>query len=327
MLSDLESAMALVEGQELEAVSSVKDWWQQAMVEASEILKWPERFVVQYNPAIWRGSRYVVGMRLLSDPWSELLIFEFATPNYILPLDCFTEAGAKKGVMLHELAHLVDDNRWGFDLGELRKEAGQFVTREQRAELLAFACSPLEVYQANLALVQSTAWMLGVDLGQRTKALAAVETAGHAGLPRKVDPIDVYREIQGEGIPMDRVLQAYLCTFVFALAGLATVPDDNLRDDLGIKRSEDLTQANEWQFRHLRGEMGYAELQEWLDGVGYYGFSQKDYDPLSCLDLSCVDRKTAAENVDGARSYFGEEPCFADLQIAIERLGGRLKNL
>jgi hypothetical protein len=52
VLSDLESAMALVEGLELEAVSSVKDWWQQAMEEASKILKWPEHFVVQYNPAI-----------------------------------------------------------------------------------------------------------------------------------------------------------------------------------------------------------------------------------------------------------------------------------
>jgi hypothetical protein len=190
MLSDLESAMALVEGQELVSVSSVKDWWQQAMEEASRILKWPERFIVQYNPAIWRGSRYVVGMRLLSDPWAELLIFEFATPNYILPFDCFGEGGAKKGVMLHELAHITDDDRWGFDLGGLAAEAGEFVTREQRAEMLAFACSPLEVFQANLALVQATAWMLGVDLGQHDKALAAVETAGHAGLPREVDPIE-----------------------------------------------------------------------------------------------------------------------------------------
>ncbi len=319
MLSDLESAMALVEGQELEAVSSVKDWWHQAMEEASTILKWPERFVVQYNPAIWRGSRYVVGMRLLSDPFAELLIFEFATPNYILPFDCFSEAGAKKGVMLHELAHLVDDDRWGFDLQGLRKEAGQYVTREQRAELLAFACSPLEVYQANLALVHSTAWMLGVDLGQHAKALAAVETAGHAGLPRTVDPIDIYREIQAEGIPVDKILEAYLCTFVFSLAGLASVPGDNLREDLGIKRSKDLTQANEWMCRHLRGEMDYSELQDLLEGVGYYGFSQKNYDPLSCLDLSCIDRKAAAEAAARARSYFGEEPYFEDLQKAVEK--------
>jgi hypothetical protein len=77
MLSDLESAMALMEGQELEAASGVKDWWQQAMDEASEALKWPERSVVQYNPAIRRESRYVVSMRLLSDPWSDLFIFQF----------------------------------------------------------------------------------------------------------------------------------------------------------------------------------------------------------------------------------------------------------
>jgi hypothetical protein len=325
MLSDLESAMALVEGQELVSVSSVKDWWQQAMEEASRILKWPERFIVQYNPAIWRGSRYVVGMRLLSDPWAELLIFEFATPNYILPFDCFGEGGAKKGVMLHELAHITDDDRWGFDLGGLAAEAGEFVTREQRAEMLAFACSPLEVFQANLALVQATAWMLGVDLGQHDKALAAVETAGHAGLPREVDPIDVYREIQAEGIPVDRVLESYLCTFVFALAGLVTVPGQNLRQDLGVKRSKDLTMANDWLCKYLLGEMDLSELQKQLEGVGYYGFSRKDYDPLSCLDLSCVDRKAAGENIAHARSYFGEEPCFVDLRMAVDKMEMKLK--
>ncbi len=140
MLSDLESAMALVEGQELEAVSAVKDGWQQALEDASKILKWPEGFTIQYNPAIWRGSRYTVGIRLLSNPFDDILIFEFSTPNYVLPFDCFASPNAKVGVMLHEIAHRIDDARWGFDLRGLRREAGDYITREQRAELLAFAC-------------------------------------------------------------------------------------------------------------------------------------------------------------------------------------------
>jgi hypothetical protein len=249
MLSDLERAMALVEGQEQQEVSAVKDRWQEALDDASKMLKCSDRFMVQYNPAIWRGSRYVVGMRLLSGPWAEHLIFEFATPNYVLPFDCFEPPMAKIGVMLHELAHLIDDARWGFDLDSLAKEAGEFVTREQRAELLAFACCPIGAFEANLALIQATARMLGVELGQHGKVLAAVETTGHAGLVREVDPVEVYREIQAEGILVDRILEEYLCTFVFALAGLAAVPDQNLRRDLGIKRSRDLTKANEWLCR------------------------------------------------------------------------------
>lgn len=215
MLSDLESAMALVEGQNLDAVSAVKDRWQQALDEASKILKWPDRFLVQYNPAIWRRSRYPVGMRLLSDPFADHLIFEFATPNYILPFDCFGPEMAKVGVMLHEFCHLIDDERWGFDLGSLAEEAEEFITREQRAELLAFACCPLGVFEANLALVESTARMLGVELGKHSRALAAVETMGHAGLAGEVDPIEVFRSAQADGLPADKILEEYLCTFAF----------------------------------------------------------------------------------------------------------------
>ena len=324
MLSDMESAMALVEGQKLEAVSSVKDEWQQALEEASKILKWPDRFIVQYNPAIWRRSHYPVGMRLLSDPFKDYLIFEFATPNYILPFDCFELGMAKTGVMLHEFSHLIDDDRWGFDLGSLAIEAGEFITREQRAELLAFACCPIGVFEANLALIKSTARMLDVELGEHSKALAAVETMGHAGLAGEADPIEVFKETQGAGIPADRILEHYLCTFAFSLAGLTTTPDLNESNGLGIKRSKDLMQANKWLCQHLRDEIDLPELQELLEGAGYYAFSEEGHDPLGCLDFAYIDRMAAKENISHAKSYFAEEPYFADLLKATEALSNKL---
>lgn len=317
--------MALVEGQKPEAVSAVKDEWQQALEEASKILKWPDRFIVQYNPVIWRRSHYPVGMRLLSDPFKDYLIFEFATPNYILPFDCFEFGRAKIGVMLHEFSHLIDDDRWGFDLSSLAIEAGEFITREQRAELLAFACCPIGVFEANLALIMSTARMLDIKLYEHSKALAAVETMGHAGLAGEADPIEVFKETQREGVPADKILEHYLCTFAFSLAGLTTTPDLNECSGLGIKKSKDLAQANNWLCQYLRDEIDLPELQELLESVDYYAFSEEGHDPLGCLDFTYIDRMAARENVSRAKSYFKEEPCFADLLKAAEALSMKLK--
>lgn len=321
----MESAMALVEGQKLESVSAVKAEWQQALEAASKILKWPERFNVQYNPAIWRRSRYPVGMRLLSDPFNDHLIFEFATPNYILPFDCFDLGMAKVGVMLHEFSHLIDDDRWGFDLRSLAAEAGEFITREQRAELLAFACCPIGVFEANLALITSTARMIGAKLGESLKPLAAVETMGHAGLAGEADPIEVFREAQADGIPADKILEHYLCTFAFSLAGLTTTPELNESKGLGIKRSKDLAQSNKWLCKHLRGELDLTELLELLEHVGYYALSDEEHDPLSSLDFTFVDRMASKKNISHAKSYFAEEPCFMDLLKASEALSIKLK--
>jgi hypothetical protein len=324
MLSDLESAMAMIEGQDLQEVSAVKEGWQQSLDAASKILKWPEGFIIQYNPANWRESRYIVGMRLLSDPWTDHLVFEFSTPNYVLPFDCFPRQEAKVGVMLHEIAHRIDDMRWNFDLRGLRLEAGNYVTREQRAELLAFACDPVGVFEANLALIESTARMVGLELGEYAVSLAAVETVGHAGLARDVDPVEVYSAIKAEGIPVDRILERYLCTFVFALAGLASVPEQNDCQGLGIKRSRDLTLANKRLCECLRGEMDLQELEEVLLEISYYVFPDEDHDPLSSLDLAWVDRKIARENFSRAKERFAEKPELADLLRAVEKLEMRL---
>ena len=325
MLGDVEAAMAMVEGQSPDLISAVKNEWQQALENASKVLKWPEGFIVQYNPAIWRRSRYPVGMRLLSDPYSYQLIFEFATPNSVLPFDCFEPAMAKVGVMLHEIAHLIDDNRWGFDLNGLAAEAGEFITREQRAEILAFACCPVGVFEANLAMVESTARMLKIDIGGRSRSIAVVETMGHAGLAGETDPIEVFRKAQADGFRADRILENYLCTFAFSLAGLTTVPENNGRAGLGIKRSRDLVLANEWLCGHLREEMNLSELQELLMGIGYYAFSEEGYNSLGCVDFSFIDWTAARKGIAQAREYFGDEPCFEDFRRTMTELERRLR--
>ncbi len=169
--------------------------------------------------------------------------------------------------------------------------------------------------------------MAGVELGRYGKAWAAAETVGHAGLTRDVDAIDVFRAMQSSGIPMDELLQAYMCSFVFALAGLTTVPDQNDSQHLGIKRSEDLTRANELLCRHLHGDMELEELQERLLEIGYYVQPDEAHDPLSSLDLTFVDREAAKEKLEQAKSYFAGQTCFGDLERAVEKIGARLNRV
>jgi hypothetical protein len=153
MLSDLEAAIVSVEGQDPIKVLGVKDAWEKARAKASSIIYWPDKLIVQYNPAIWRISRFPVGIRLFSSPWSRVFVFEFASPNSRLPFDCFPNEDAKLGVMVHELAHFIDDNAWNFDLPALVRESREYVTREQRGELLAFAGAPCSIFHANQSLI------------------------------------------------------------------------------------------------------------------------------------------------------------------------------
>lgn len=113
MLSDMESAIAFIEKQDTGIISNIKDEWRSALEEASKLLPCPEKLLVEYNPAIWRVSRHPVGIRLVSSPWGTYFIFEFAAPNNMLAFDIFDSMEAKTGVMAHELAHLIDDKRWG----------------------------------------------------------------------------------------------------------------------------------------------------------------------------------------------------------------------
>jgi hypothetical protein len=324
MLSELESAMAMIEARDQKEILQVKDSWQEALEEASEILSWPDSLVIQYNPATWRSHHYVVSMRFITYPWDDLTVFEFTTPNNILPFDCLEQKFAKVGVMLHEIGHLVDDARWGIGLKASAEASEEFITGEQRAELFAFACHPVAAFEANLALVESTARLLGIDLGKHSKEVAAIETMGHAGLAGDADPIDVLKGIQDLGVPMDSILEGYLAIISFSMAGLTTVPEMNCSRGLGIKRPADLDRANWWLCQYLRDEMGLEELQEKLMGVDYFAFSEEGHDPLECLDFGYINRENAKENMSRARKYFGEEPCFRDLLRAVEALEARM---
>jgi hypothetical protein len=327
MLSDLEAAIVSVEGVDPATVLWVKDAWEMARAKASSILYWPDKLIVEYNPAIWRISRFPVGIRLFSSPWIRAFVFEFASPNSRLPFDCFPSEDAKLGVMIHEIAHLIDDNAWNFDLPALIRESREYVTREQRAELLAFASAPCSIFRANQSLIESTMRALGLPrdkFQQEIRAMAAVETLGRIGMERSSDLVKLYEEIEEEGLPAYRILEEYISTNAFSLAGLTTAPHLNESRDYGIKRARDLTMARAYLCRYLRGQMDRSSLVSELSGLGYKVRKDeaiKDYKPLSCIELGGLQAEPGEMNRSRARGFFGEcaaWSCFQDLERCLE---------
>lgn len=324
MLNDMESAIAFIEKQDTEVISRIKNAWSRAFEKASRILLSPEKLRIEYNPAIWRISRHPVGIRMVSSPWGMYFIFEFASPNLVLPFDCFPSEEAKTGVMLHEIAHLIDDRRWGFDLRKLIADSSNYVTREQRAELLSFASYPLGIFEANRALIISTLKKLGYSQdipGDYLAPLAAVETLGRIGMNRSDDLIRFYGEVETH-FPVHRVLEEYISTYVFSPAGLVTVPDLNTCNDFGIKKSGDLALARAWLCKYLRGEIEISELEEKMDKISY-SVKHKSYNPVSSMDFVHLDLKLAEEYRKEALRAFADYShwkSFADLQNAIEKI-------
>jgi len=327
MLSDLEAAIVSVEGLDPDIVSGVKDAWEKAHAKAANILYWPDKLIVEYNPAIWRIARFPVGIRLFSSPWSRIFVFEFATPNSRLPFDCFPSQEAKLGVMVHEIAHFIDDHRWNFDLPALIRESREYITREQRAELLAFVGAPCSIFHANQSLVESTMQGLGLPkekFQQEIRAMAAVETLGRIGMERSGDLVKFYEEIGELGLPAHRILEEYLSTNAFCLAGLTTTPHLNESRDYGIKKARDLHAARADLCRYLRGQLDLSSLRSELKELGYKVSKDetiKEYKPLSCIEFSSLRAELGEETRSKARAFFQEYAawsCFQDLERCLE---------
>jgi hypothetical protein len=229
--------------------------------------------------------------------------------------------------MVHELAHFIDDHRWSFDLPALIRESREYITREQRAELLAFVGAPCSIFISNLSLIESTMQGLclpGEKYRQEIMAMAAVETLGRIGMERRDDLVKLYEEIEEEGLPVHRVLEEYLSTHVFSLAGLTTAPQLNESRDYGIKRAKDLHAVRAYLCRYLRGQIDLSSLRSELRDLGYKVSSDqaiKDYRPLRCIELKLLGSEPGEENRSKARALFGEFAawsCFRDLEICLE---------
>ncbi len=319
--------MALAEQQDTEKIATIKDSWQSALKTCLPLFKNPPEFLVEYNPANWRISRQLVGLRKVSYIGKPYLIFEFSTPNSILPFDCFESPEAKQGVLAHEIAHMIDDARWNFNLEELMFESNNFITREQRAELLAFAASPVAIYEANKALINSTARITGVDITEFIEPFAAVETLGRIGLERSYEPTSFFYETEKK-IKIHRILEEYLSSNIFSLAGIVTPPALNNSTNHGIKPTKNLSLARKEVTNYLKNKITRDKLNKRLKNLGYRVKGITGYDAFQSVDLNNLNAGLCRKNIEKTLKQFSikqtHHKYFEDLVSAVKQTLARI---
>jgi hypothetical protein len=169
-------------------------------------------------------------------------------------------------------------------------------------ELLAFAGCPQGIFEANKCLIESTLIGLGnkpADFSLELNFIAAVETLGRVGMNRQDDLIGFYRSMEDAGVPVHKILEAYISSFVFSLAGLTTAPISNASDAYGIRRTADLQLARIWLCRYLREEVSLQSLEGMLGKLGYkvrVDSMISSYNPLSCIDFQNLNLEMAKDN-------------------------------
>ncbi len=319
MLGQMESAMAFVEGQDEETIGNIKHAWELARQSCIKLFKDDIDFIIEYNPANWHASRQPAGLRRVSFMGTPYLIFEFATPNKALPFDSFASQDAKQGVIAHEISHVIDDKKWNFSFKELILESRSFITREQRAELLAFASNPIAIYEANKALISSTARVTGVNL-KDIEVFAAVETLGRVGLERR-DDLPYLFSVMQEDAEVHRILEEYLSSNVFSFAGLVTPPRLNNSKEYGIKRPSQLYHARKVIIEYLKNK-DRAMLNQKLEALGYK-VKEVKHDPFQSVDLNSLNPALCRKNLEDALDYFNRPSrwkCFEDLCNAVRQI-------
>jgi len=330
MLSDLETTIAIIEQQNIELIADIKERWQWAFEEALRLLKWDDQLVVEYNPAIWRISSYPVGLRLVSYPWKKVFIFEFGTPNCVFPFDCFESKDAKLGVILHEISHFIDDVHCGLDLRGMIEDSRNYVTREQRAEFLAFCSYPQGIFEANKSLITATIRNSNLDRMDADDLIAfsAIETLGRIGMGRSDNLIKFFKEFKEKGIFVDEILEKYVSNYVFSLAGLTPCRDLNESKIFGIKKSRALALATRRLTEYLRNGIDLSLLEDSLKRLDYKVHADiaiLGNDPSKCIDFRFLDIDLAERIVSQARLAFDKTSswnCFDDLREALENIEG-----
>jgi hypothetical protein len=168
---------------------------------------------------------------------------------------------------------------------------------------------------------------IGYDPGEfdvYLRPLAAVETLGRIGMERGDELIGFYKNLEDAGVPVHRMLEEYLSTNAFSLAGLTTAPDLNKSNAYGIKSSRDLALARAWLCKYLKGELDPRSLEETLARLNYKVKADAEiesYNPLSCIDFQSLDFEVAKKNRSAAMKMFHEDApwrCFCDLKNALE---------
>lgn len=274
-LSICETAATFVEGVDKKSVEETKKEWKKALYGVKNDFKFKENIDVEYNPLIWHVSRYPVGIRVYCTIGGVLTVIEFSTPNRKIPFDIFLGFESKRGVLAHEIAHILDDRKWyPMDYQKIMRESKNHISREQRAELLAFLYDPLGIIYSNISLIKLALFLSGTRLeGQYIEAYAILETLGRIGMNRNINiPLFFKKMSKDQNIDVSKLLRHHI-TYPFCLAGSIGLPG---RESVGITKTADLISCREKLISFLKGELNLSELNRKFKKMGYCTSTKKE---------------------------------------------------
>ncbi|MEM4525977.1 MAG: hypothetical protein QXH54_06445 [Methanothermobacter sp.] len=282
MLTISERAAIAVEQVDESLIAEIKRKWENALDQVLNDLNFKKDIYLEYNPLIWHVSKYPIGTRVYRSIGGTITIIEFSTPNRIIPFDIFSSFESKKAVIAHEIAHILDDQKWySMDYRKIAYEAQNYISREQRAELLAFFYEPLGIIHSNNSLIKVASYISKTSLkDQHVLGYGILEALGRLGMNRTINVPLFFKKIsEDQNDDLSRLLRAHI-TYPYSFAGLIAPP---IKKTVGIVKVSDLILCREKLINYLKNEISRTELDKELEKRGY---------------ITKIDEKKLIENIE-----------------------------
>ncbi|BAW30794.1 MAG TPA: hypothetical protein PLO64_06015 [Methanothermobacter sp.] len=267
MLSISERAALAVEGVDENLIAKIKRKWENALDQVLNDLNFKQEIYLEYNPLIWHVSKYPIGIRVYRSIGGTITIIEFSTPNRIIPFDIFPSSESKKAVITHEIAHILDDKKWySMDYKKIAYEARNYISREQRAELLAFFYEPLGIIHSNRSLIKVASYISKTKLkDQKILAYGILEALGRLGMNRTINvPLFFKKMSEDQKDDLSGLLRSHI-TYPYSFAGLLSTP---MKKSVGIVKISDLIICREKLISYLKDELNQTKLDKELEKIG-----------------------------------------------------------
>lgn len=274
-LSISERAAAAVENVDEKILRKVKEGWEKALDQVLKDFDFKREIYLEYNPLIWHVAKYPIGIRVYRSIAGIITIIEFSTPNRMIPFDIFHSFESKRAVIAHEIAHIIDDKKWySMDYERIAYEAQNYISREQRAELLAFFYEPLGIIHSNISLIKAASYISRTELkDQYMSGYGILEALGRIGMNRTINvPLFFKKMSEYHEDDLSGLLRSHI-THPYSFAGLITSPMD---EPTGILKISDLIKCREKLINYLKGRLNFQKLDKELKRIGYTTRTEKE---------------------------------------------------
>lgn len=274
-LSISERAAAAVENVDERILTKVKKSWEKTLDQILKDFDFKQEIYLEYNPLIWHVSKYPIGIRVYRSIAGIITMIEFSTPNRMIPFDIFHSFESKRAVIAHEIAHILDDQRWySTNYERIAYEAQNYISREQRAELLAFFYEPLGIIHSNISLIKVASYISKMELKDHYMfGYGILEVLGRLGMNRTINvPLFFKKMSECHKDDLSGLLRSHI-TYPYSFAGLLSSPMD---EPTGIVKISDLIKCREELINYLKGRLNFQELDKEFKRMGYTTRTDKE---------------------------------------------------